>query len=72
MGGFWYRRMPNHPHIDLLFSHLLFLQTLTTLDLSCNKIGPQGMEHLANALEQNKVMQIALLYSAFIYSHANF
>jgi hypothetical protein len=33
----------------------LFSQALTTLDLSVNEIGPQGAQHLANALEQNKV-----------------
>jgi hypothetical protein len=32
-----------------------FLQTLTTLELSSNRIGPQGAEYLAKALEQNKV-----------------
>ena len=32
-----------------------FSQTLTTLDLIRNRIHAQGAEHLAVALEQNKV-----------------
>jgi hypothetical protein len=36
-----------------------FAQTLTTLDLSYNEIGAQGAEHLANALQQNKVTRFA-------------
>jgi hypothetical protein len=39
----------------------LFVQTLTTLDLENNQIGPQGAEHLANALQQNKVTTALLL-----------
>jgi penicillin-binding protein-related factor A (putative recombinase) len=34
----------------------LIIQSLTTLSLGLNRIGPQGAQHLANALEQNKVM----------------
>ena len=32
-----------------------FVQTLTTLDLYNNQIGRQGVQYLANALQQNKV-----------------
>jgi hypothetical protein len=32
-----------------------YMQTLTTLNLEYNEIGEQGAEHLANALQQNKV-----------------
>jgi hypothetical protein len=39
-----------------------FSQTLTTLNLSDNEIRDQGGKHLANALEQNKVTQLTLLY----------
>jgi len=34
---------------------LLFPQKLTTLNLRGNKIGAQGAEHLAKALQQNNV-----------------
>ncbi len=36
-------------------THSLFLQTLTTLDLSDNRMGPEGAQHLGNALLENKV-----------------
>jgi hypothetical protein len=42
-----------------------FLQTLTTLNLAGNKIGPKGAEHLSNALEQNKVVELSTLYIRF-------
>ena len=42
------------------FIHL-FPQTLITLDLGRNQIGDQGAEHLANALQQNKVRVSILL-----------
>ena len=32
-----------------------FSQTLTTLNLDYNQIGAEGAQHLANALQQNKV-----------------
>lgn len=32
-----------------------FLQTLTTLDISYNSIGSEGVQYLANALQQNQV-----------------
>jgi hypothetical protein len=41
--------------------HHLLTQTLTTLDLENNQIGPQGAEHLASALQQNKVNTALLL-----------
>jgi hypothetical protein len=46
--------------IPLTLRHLL-TQTLTTLDLNSNKIGQQGAQHLANALQQNKVSTTLLL-----------
>jgi hypothetical protein len=39
-----------------------FSQTLTTLHLSWNEIGAQGAEHLANALQQNKVTGLAQIF----------
>ena len=33
------------------------LQTLTELNLHCNQIGDEGAQHLAVALESNKVRQ---------------
>jgi hypothetical protein len=40
------------------------MQALTTLFLGNNKIGDQGAQHLANALQQNKVT----LYSRTLHS----
>ncbi len=45
-----------------------FLQALITIHLSDNRIGPQGAECLANALQKNKVTRLALLYFAFSHS----
>jgi len=46
-------------YISLLNFIKLFIlylpQRFTTLDLSGERIGPQGMEHLADALKHNKV-----------------
>ena len=36
-----------------------FSQTITTLNLSSNKIDDHGVEHLANALQQNEVIWYA-------------
>ena len=44
-----------------LFSRY-FLQTLTTVDLSHNKMGAQGAQYLANALEQNEVSSVELFF----------
>ncbi len=47
-----------------------FSQTLTTLDLGSNRIGAQGAEHLANALQQNIVWlftSLDLLCNLFIH-----
>jgi hypothetical protein len=47
-----------------------FLQALTTLDLGSNRIGAQGAEHLANALQQNIVWlftSLDLLCNLFIH-----
>ena len=46
--------------LDQLFI-LCFPQTLTILDLEGDRIGADGTEHLANALKNNKVSQLALL-----------
>jgi hypothetical protein len=45
--------------------YLLFLQTLTTLELFMSQIGNQGVEHLADALQQNKVIRVVPLYFQF-------
>jgi hypothetical protein len=50
-----------------LFTHY-FSQTLTTLDLTSNQIGDQGAQHLANALQQNKVTRFSSLFFPFNYS----
>ena len=47
------------PHRSNIHSSLS--QTLTRLDLSWNKIGAQGAQHLANALQINKVTTLLLL-----------
>jgi Ran GTPase-activating protein (RanGAP) involved in mRNA processing and transport len=44
-------------------------QTLITLDLSGNQIGDEGVEHLANALQQNKVTQLILF--SFLVNHGS-
>ena len=41
-----------------------FPQTLTTLDLQNNQIGDQGAQHLANALQVNKVTTTFLLITS--------
>ncbi len=52
-----------------LFDNLVirFTQTLKTLNLSFNEIGPRGAEHLANALQQNKVT-----YNPYLIIHSLF
>jgi len=47
-----------------------FRQTLTTLDLSRNEIGDKGAEHLANALQQNKVTRLTSVF--FLTLHVLF
>jgi hypothetical protein len=42
-----------------------FPQTLTTLNLGQNQMGDQGAEHLANALQQNKVTRLAPVFFLF-------
>jgi len=42
-----------------------FTQTLTTLYLQKNAIGDRGAEHLANALQQNRVRSLHLLIASF-------
>jgi hypothetical protein len=54
------------PHHFII--HTLFTQTLTTLNLWGNKIGPQGAQHLANALQINKVTTTLLLFLLLITS----
>ena len=41
--------------------HSSFTQTLTTLNLCWNEIGPQGTQHIASALQINKVTILLLL-----------
>jgi Ran GTPase-activating protein (RanGAP) involved in mRNA processing and transport len=44
-----------------LFIYSYFIQTLTTLVLSDNKIGSEGTKYLAHALDNNKVRLFFLL-----------
>jgi hypothetical protein len=44
-----------------------FIQTLIELYLYDNKIRIQGIEYLANALQQNKVLYIQLSSHSFFY-----
>jgi hypothetical protein len=44
-----------------------FTQTLIKLSLQLNEIGPQGAEHLADALQQN---QVTLTHSTFSFSYS--
>ena len=54
---------------------LRYSQTLTTLDLAGNSIGAQGVQYIADALEENRVRCflhvsiIRLLYSLFLDTH---
>ncbi len=50
--------------MQLFIYHLS--QTLTTLDIDDNEIGAQGAEHLANALQKNKVTSLRQLH--FLYN----
>jgi Ran GTPase-activating protein (RanGAP) involved in mRNA processing and transport len=44
----------------------IFVQTLTTLNLHGNKIGAEGAQHLAQALQNNTVRQV--LFRSAVYS----
>jgi len=39
----------------MIYFTFYFMQTLTSLDLSYNKIGEAGAKHLADVLKENKV-----------------
>jgi hypothetical protein len=45
------------------------MQTLIVLDLGSNKICAQGVQHLADALQQNEVMLTLTSYNFFTISH---
>ena len=52
------------------FPHIhFFTQTLTTLDLGFNQIGPVGAQHLADALRNNTVTLFLLYSSSFHHIH---
>ncbi len=55
---------PLHVH------HFHSIQTLTTLNLTLNKIGDEGAEFLANALQTNTVRE--LFYSSITRSPSSF
>ena len=46
-------------------SSLLFVQTLTTLNLNWNKIGDQGAQATGQALQTNKVTQTMILFNFY-------
>jgi hypothetical protein len=48
------------------------LQTLTTLSLDSNQIGGPGVQHLANALQKNKVTWLASFHVSSNYSFTIF
>jgi hypothetical protein len=55
-------KQSNMNQISHSLNHLLthyLTQTLTTIDLSHNRIGVQGAKYLANALEENEVTQLS-------------
>jgi hypothetical protein len=52
-------------------AHPVDKSLLTTSDLSRNRIGDQGAEYLANALRQNQVTRLALLYFSFNHAFIN-
>jgi len=54
----------NNPSSHHFIINPLFTQTLTTLNLSSNKIGAKGAQYLANALQINEVTTILLLITS--------
>jgi tetratricopeptide (TPR) repeat protein len=60
----------NHPSLADCYNKIggCFLQTLAILYLLYNQIGAEGTQHLANALQQNKVTQPAMAFSLFNHS----
>jgi len=53
---------------SLSYCSSLYIKTLTTLDLTSNKLGPAGAEYLADALRHNNVRLVlfaSLLYLSF-------
>ncbi len=58
--------LPSQPFVHY------FSQTLTTVNLFGNKIGPKGAEYLTNGIEQNKVRELAILYTLFNHLFAIF
>ena len=56
-------------HLWLFLFYPRFTQRLTTLDLEGNNIGPQGAQHLASALQANKVR---LDWAIYQYSYSIF
>ncbi len=55
--------------LHLLRLHLhLFTQTLTTFDLSCNRIGDDGVQSLADAIRNNEVYMSAIISFILIWS----
>jgi hypothetical protein len=51
-----FSEIKSHSISIIFLTSSLFTQTLTTLYLSWNQIGPQGAEHLGHALQINKVI----------------
>jgi len=64
----------NNPSSNHFIIHTLFIQTLTTLNLEETQIGLQGVEHLANALQINKVtttlLPITSSFTHFSHRHS--
>lgn len=52
-----YKKQSNIPSYTTIYS-LNSTQTLTTLMLHENRIGAQGAQYLANALQQNTVIRL--------------
>jgi Ran GTPase-activating protein (RanGAP) involved in mRNA processing and transport len=53
-------------HVSLSFSSLIFTQTLTTLEISSNRIGDKGIQYLADALENNTVSLVVRSSLSFL------
>lgn len=52
------------------FAFFLYKQTLTKLNFSYKRIGNQGAQHLAIALQENKVMQLKSLFLLLLFNHS--
>ncbi len=59
------RQAPHSYSYSFIFIILSFSpQTITEINLAFNHIGPEGAQHVANALQQNQVSSVVLSHFA--------